>query len=213
MAGTKDRRRAILDAAARLIARRGVRGLRVEELAAEAGVSKALVYYHFEDRAGLLRGTLAFVGARAERCARSGPPDRDGPGAPLAELERRLLREIDDVPEVREHSAARGELRAGAVFDPELREELERSSGAWVREVADLLAGVAPGLPDRELVAAAERLTALVEGLGTRWLIGILPVAHARTLLREAVAAEAHHLGLPDRRKAAHDDAHAGLTA
>ncbi|MZE52785.1 TetR family transcriptional regulator, partial [Streptomyces sp. SID5770] len=40
----------ILEAAARVIARRGVRGLRVEELAAEAGVSTALIYYHFKDR-------------------------------------------------------------------------------------------------------------------------------------------------------------------
>ncbi|MYV72610.1 TetR family transcriptional regulator, partial [Streptomyces sp. SID1046] len=45
-----DRRRAILEGAARVIARRGVRGLRVSDLAAEAGVSTALIYYHFKDR-------------------------------------------------------------------------------------------------------------------------------------------------------------------
>jgi len=42
-----DRRTAILEGAARVIARRGVRGLRMEELAAEAGVSTALCDYHF----------------------------------------------------------------------------------------------------------------------------------------------------------------------
>lgn len=50
-----DGRTAILEAAATVIARRGARGLRVEEPAAEAGVSKALIHYHFEDRTGLLR--------------------------------------------------------------------------------------------------------------------------------------------------------------
>ncbi|WP_406065130.1 TetR/AcrR family transcriptional regulator [Streptomyces sp. NBC_01077] len=198
--GTKDRRRAILEAAARVIARRGVRGLRVEELAADAGVSKALVYYHFEDRAGLLRSTLEFIGARAERYTHRDPPRPHTPDSPLGELERRLLLELQDVPEVRENSTAWGELRAGAVFDPELRKELARARVDWVREVADLLGPGTPSVPDADLVAAAERLTALLEGLSTRWLIGILPVDHARELMREAVAAEAHLLGLPDRQ-------------
>ncbi|MFD9049644.1 TetR/AcrR family transcriptional regulator [Streptomyces zaomyceticus] len=260
----KDRRRTILEAAARVIARRGVRGLRVEELAAEAGVSKALVYYHFEDRAGLLRSTLEFIGARAERYTHRDPPAPQGPGAAvrdpgpsahgpgpvvrgagsaahapgagparreagsapdghgpaphgpgpaprdpcsaphgtgsaLGELERRLLLELQDVPEIRENSTAWGELRAGAVFDPELREDLARVGVAWVREVADLLGQGSPAVPDIELVAAAERLTALLEGLSTRWLVGILPVGHARELMREAIAAEARRLDLPDR--------------
>lgn len=182
----KDRRRTILEAAARVIARRGVRGLRVEELAVEAGVSKALVYYHFEDRAGLLRSTLEFIGARAERYTRRDPPTPQGPGAAvrdpgpaargpgpvvpaagsaahdpgtathdpgsgsarrefgsaphgpgpaphdrgpaphdrgpaphapgsaLGDLERRLLLELQDVPEIRENSTAWGELRVEA---------------------------------------------------------------------------------------------------
>ncbi|MFH8574958.1 TetR family transcriptional regulator [Streptomyces zaomyceticus] len=267
----KDRRRTILEAAARVIARRGVRGLRVEELAVEAGVSKALVYYHFEDRAGLLRSTLEFIGARAERYTRRDPPTPQGPGAAvrdpgpaargpgpvvpaagsaahdpgtathdpgsgsarrefgsaphgpgpaphdrgpaphdrgpaphapgsaLGDLERRLLLELQDVPEIRENSTAWGELRAGAVFEPELREDLARVGVAWVREVADLLGQGSPAVPDKELVAAAERLTALLEGLSTRWLVGILPVGHARELMREAIAAEARRLDLPDR--------------
>ncbi|WP_425558559.1 helix-turn-helix domain-containing protein, partial [Kitasatospora albolonga] len=41
-----DRRTEILRAATRVISRRGVRGLRVAELATEAGVSAALIYYH-----------------------------------------------------------------------------------------------------------------------------------------------------------------------
>ena len=60
-----DRQLVILEAAARLVARRGVRGLRMEELAAEAGVSTGLLYYHFKDRSTLLRRTLEFVNERA----------------------------------------------------------------------------------------------------------------------------------------------------
>ncbi|MER5886267.1 TetR/AcrR family transcriptional regulator [Streptomyces sp. NPDC001941] len=194
---TRDRKTAILEAAARVIAQRGVRGLRIEQLAGEAGVSKALVYYHFGDRARLLRHTLALVGERAERYTR-GPAGPDAGRDRLRELEDRLLLEFRDAPAVRENSTVWGELRAGAVFEPELREGLARASREWTEEVAGLLGRVAPGAPHERLTGAAERLTVLVEGLSTRWLIGVLPVGHAVELLREAVAAEAGALRRAD---------------
>jgi AcrR family transcriptional regulator len=166
----------------------------VEELAAEARVSKALIYYYFEDRAGLLRRTLEFISDRAERYTggRSGPAR---PSAPRQELERSFLLEFQEMPEVRENSTAWGELRASAVFDPQLRDELARAGLIWVREVADVLGRTRTGAPDHALVASAERLTALLEGLSTRWLSGILPLGHARELMREAIAVEVEQLG------------------
>ncbi|MEU8564246.1 helix-turn-helix domain-containing protein [Streptomyces cyaneofuscatus] len=194
-----DRRTAILEAAATVIARRGVRGLRVEELAVEAGVSKALIYYHFEDRTGLLRRTLAFVNNRAERYTAEQSAVDAATGAapasgPLRRLEQALLLELQDLPHVRENSTAWGELRASAVFDPELRGELALASVIWVREVADQLGEVRPTAPESALVASAERLTALLEGLSARWLSGILPLADARTRMREAIGVEVAHL-------------------
>ncbi|MFD7322668.1 TetR/AcrR family transcriptional regulator [Streptomyces sp. NPDC059875] len=186
----KDRKTAILEAAAQVIARRGVRGLRVEELAAEARVAKSLVYYHFGDRAGLLRHTLRFIGDRAERYTRGRPPGPRGPEDGRRELERRLLLELQETPEVRENSTAWGELRASAIFEPELREELARAGLEWVREIADLLGQVDPTAAGTARAAAAERLTVLLEGLSTRWLIGVLPVDHASELMRAAIAAE-----------------------
>ncbi|MET9976196.1 TetR/AcrR family transcriptional regulator [Streptomyces microflavus] len=197
-----DRRTAILEAAATVIARRGVRGLRVEELAAEAGVSKALIYYHFEDRTGLLRRTLAFVNNRAERYtaeqAAAGQPAAEAPAGPLRRLEQALLLELQDLPHVRENSTAWGELRASAVFDPELRGELALASVIWVREVADQLGEVRPTAPESALTASAERLTALLEGLSARWLSGILPLTDARTRMREAIGVEVAHLAQLD---------------
>ncbi|MFJ3437520.1 TetR/AcrR family transcriptional regulator [Streptomyces cyaneofuscatus] len=197
-----DRRTAILEAAATVIARRGVRGLRVEELAAEAGVSKALIYYHFEDRTGLLRRTLAFVNNRAERYtaeqAAAGQPTTEAPAGPLRRLEQALLLELQDLPHVRENSTAWGELRASAVFDPELRGELALASVIWVREVADQLGEARPTAPESALTASAERLTALLEGLSARWLSGILPLTDARTRMREAIGVEVAHLARLD---------------
>ncbi|MFE2292491.1 TetR/AcrR family transcriptional regulator [Streptomyces sp. NPDC059452] len=211
-----DRRTAILEAAATVIARRGVRGLRVEELAAEAGVSKALIYYHFEDRTGLLRRTLAFVNNRAERYtaeqsaaeaaadAEATPGSGATPG-PLRRLEQALLLELQDLPHVRENSTAWGELRASAVFDPELRGELALASVIWVREVADQLGEVRPTAPESALTASAERLTALLEGLSARWLSGILPLTDARTRMREAIGVEVTHLARHAAGPAAYD--------
>lgn len=193
-----DRRTAILRAAARTLSRRGVRALRVEEVAAEAQVSKALIYHHYTDRADLLRHTLEFINTRAGR----GTGHRRNPGCPAGarqELERVLLLEFQDTPEVRENSIAWGELKASAVFDPRLRDELAGAGRLWVREVADLLGRASPGPPDLALVASAERLTSLVEGVSARWLSGILPLERARGLLREAVAVEVSHLGRQPR--------------
>ncbi|MFF3644243.1 TetR/AcrR family transcriptional regulator [Streptomyces sp. NPDC002564] len=179
----------ILEAAARLIARRGVRGLRVEELAAEAGVSTGLIYYHFKDRTGILRHTLEFINNRAERYTTSRDEDAE-PLPPRAELEEILLLELQDTPEVRENSSAWGELRASAVFDEVLREDLARATLIWVQEVAALLGQVLPMTPAPALAAAGERLTALLEGLSMRWLSGGLQLDHARDLVRGAIDAE-----------------------
>ncbi|WP_030770813.1 MULTISPECIES: TetR/AcrR family transcriptional regulator [unclassified Streptomyces] len=192
-----DRRRAILEGAARVIARRGVRGLRVSDLAAEADVSTALIYYHFKDRTGILRHALAFIGDRADRY--TGAADELGAASPAMDphrlLERILLLEFQDLPEVRENSTAWGELRAHTIFDPELRDELTAAGAAWVEEVAGLLAAVSPAAPGAAVTAAAERLTALLEGLSGRWLSGLLPVGHARELMRGAIGVEIGRLG------------------
>ncbi|MEV7617242.1 helix-turn-helix domain-containing protein [Streptomyces sp. NPDC089799] len=188
---TTERRTAILEAAARVIARHGVRGLRVADVAAEAGVSTALVYYHFKDRSGILRHALAFIGDRADRYTAVEDDAAGGPPAdPRQLLERTMLLEFQDLPEVRENSTAWGELRAHTVFDPELREELAAAGAAWAAEVAGLLGGLRPGAPAADLTAAAERLTALLEGLSMRWLSGLLPLWHARELVREAIGVE-----------------------
>ncbi|MFD9517791.1 TetR/AcrR family transcriptional regulator [Streptomyces sp. NPDC059979] len=185
-----DRQALILEAAVRVIARNGVRGLRVEELAAEAGVSTALIYYHFKDRAGLVQRTLSFISDRA-----TGYTDealRDTPDARTALLQL-LLSEFQDTPRVRENSTAWGELRASAIFDTDLRETLAVSTRSWSQDTAEAISDAqAAGLADLHVTPldAAERLTALVEGLSERWLSGSLTLDRARELLTGAVDAE-----------------------
>ncbi|WP_435885727.1 TetR/AcrR family transcriptional regulator [Streptomyces subrutilus] len=179
-----------MEAAVRVIARNGVRGLRVEELAAEAGVSTALIYYHFKDRAGLVRRTLAFISDRATGYTDEALADTEDARTVLLQL---LLGELQDLPRVRENSIAWGELRASAVFDADLRAALAESTRSWSQDAAEAVsAAQAAGLADLRAAPldVAERLTALVEGLSERWLSGSVTLDRARELLTGAVDAE-----------------------
>jgi TetR/AcrR family transcriptional repressor of bet genes len=168
----------ILTAATRCIARSGVRGMRVGEVAREAGVSPALLYYHFTDRAGLLAATLDHINSVSTRDVADRPT-----GDPAERLRALLLGEIVDDAEVRETSAAWNELRSSAVFEPELAVSVAQTTAAWNRTVAE--AARAAGVDDPE--AGAEILTGLVEGLSTRWLSDSLSTDRARALLGRAI--------------------------
>ncbi|MEU9300141.1 hypothetical protein [Streptomyces sp. NPDC048269] len=130
-----------------------------------------------------------------------GPVRTHGTGAHLryggedarATLLQALLSELQDAPRVRENSTTRGELRAGAVFHAELREPLAESTRSRSQDTADAVSDAqAAGLADLHVASldAAERLTALVEGLGERWLSGSLTLERARGLLTGAVETE-----------------------
>jgi AcrR family transcriptional regulator len=183
----RGNRGAIVQAAAGAIARRGVRGMRVEEVAAEAGVSPALLYYHFENRAGLVRAALEHASERAPSTAlRERRTDGDG----YERLEAALLGELDDEAEVREAAVVWGEISASAVFEPELRDDVRRVSDEWQAAVS---AGIRAGLDDHSIRPevdpneAADTLISLVDGLCTRWLSGAIDRERARRLLRDAL--------------------------
>jgi len=180
-----DGRTALLDAACRSIAQKGLRGLRVEEVASDAGVAPSLIYHHFGDRASLLRSALEHVGQKAAIYTET---DHEASGR--EELVGSLVAEIQDDAEVRENSAAWGEFRDAAVFDKSLRPTLFRYTQEWIDDVAALVRrGQDDGSIGRELKpdSAGQQLTALAEGLSTRWLAGFLTTKEARSELRAGI--------------------------
>ncbi|UGT41206.1 TetR/AcrR family transcriptional regulator [Nocardia yamanashiensis] len=185
-----DRATQILEAAVRVIAQDGVRGLRIDKLATEAGVSTALIYYHFKDRSGVLHAALAHVNHRAQSYTDDAWIDS---ADPRTQLEATLLAELQDRDDVRETSIAWGELRASAVFNTDLRAPLTATTASWNTDIATLVraaqdTGTIPAAVDA--AAAAERLTALIEGLSERWHSGSLSLDRARHLLSGAITAE-----------------------
>lgn len=95
-------RELILAAADRIIARTGIAGLTMDEVACEAGVGKGTLFRRFESRAGLMGAILDRSEREWQRLVLSGPPPL-GPGAdPTARLlalghsrVRRNLRHVD----------------------------------------------------------------------------------------------------------------------
>jgi AcrR family transcriptional regulator len=183
-----DRKRAILDAAIGVIARKGVRGMRVEDVAERAGVAVSLLYYHFDNRNGLVRATLKHANERAAETIE----DLDAGQRSGAELiVTMLLAELEDPVQARELSTLWSEVMAAASFDPSLHEHLAEASGRWGTLVAD---AVWRGQEDGSIAALgapedlAALLTAAVDGIGARRLAGLITRERARELLAMSVA-------------------------
>jgi AcrR family transcriptional regulator len=165
-----------------MIAKRGIGGLRVEEVADQADVSTALLYYHFRNRAGLVDAAFQMASENAPSTAlRVASSRRNGYEA----LEEALLAELDN--KTREYAIVWGEVSARAVFEPELRPRVRQINHAWRQTVAG---AIARGIDDGSIAAdvvpedAAEVLIVLVDGFSTRWLSDSLELERARELMR-----------------------------
>jgi AcrR family transcriptional regulator len=75
-----DARARIVDAGVRCIAREGVADASMAAIALEAGVSKALLHYHYRDRSTLLAEIVEQIGVRIIERERAAIDDSDGLG-------------------------------------------------------------------------------------------------------------------------------------
>jgi AcrR family transcriptional regulator len=191
----EGRREAILEAACRVIARGGAERLRMSDVAAEAGVSSALVHYYCATREELLR--QAFLHADARAAAAEAELDREG--AATERLERHLLLYLQEGSVIYEDWVLWREMVSHALFDERYRPALEDAYRGWVEGLTAIIvdgkeAGDVAERVDAD--ATARRLSAVTDGLGEQVLLGILDRDRCRRLIREAIALE---IGAPDR--------------
>ena len=190
-------REKLLKAASASIAESGVRGLRIEDVAARADVAVSLLYYYFKSRAGLLQATMEFSNERAPTFSLDEIFESEESAYQL--LEGAMLREFGSSPEVRENCVVWNELTASAVFDEELRKQIDEVSIRWTKTTASFIeSGQADGSirADVEAHAEAELLTSLLDGLISRWLSGSLTRTRAQELMRILVR---DRLEVPER--------------
>ncbi|MEW1987606.1 TetR/AcrR family transcriptional regulator [Brevibacterium casei] len=193
----------ILEATRQEIAANGVRGLRVQNVAKRAGVSLGLVYYHFEDRSGLLTATIDSVNQAVEgRVLRPGTSRGD-----TEAIIDQLAGEVGDESALRSDSVVWNEIRAIAVFEAELREALATTTRDWEKRFGELLRSL--GLGERAVDDTATLLTSLVEGISGRWLSAQLETAEAQRLIRlgagSILAAATARAGTDERARTAVD--------
>ncbi|HET8979885.1 MAG TPA: TetR/AcrR family transcriptional regulator [Solirubrobacteraceae bacterium] len=197
-AGRNGARERILAAAVRQIAGDGIDGVRIARIAMDAGVSPALVHYHFATRESLLAEALDYSYALAGDARLKDIPPA---GATHAQ---RLAMMIDQclptTPALTEDWVLWMELWLRAVRHPELRpfaEELYARMRAWFAD--EITAGIAAGEFARcDPEEVADRTLALLDGFGVRTLIGdsAVPLERAR---RAVSASLARDLGVGER--------------
>jgi AcrR family transcriptional regulator len=182
-------REAILRAACRAIAERGVDRVRMRDIAEAAGVSPTLPHYYFKTRPELLRQAFEHAEEGMVRLEQQVAGD----GAPRERLERLLLVYFDADPQVYEIWMLAREMTTHAIREPALRDSHEDVYSSWTAAIAEVIregqrAGGFPAGVDAD--QAAWRLTALVEGLGTWLLTGMATRRQCRRLVGDAVVRE-----------------------
>jgi TetR/AcrR family transcriptional regulator, repressor for neighboring sulfatase len=182
----EEARRLILETAQALIARAGPEGLRLQEIAAAAGISHPLILHHFGSREGLVRALVQQAVAEL----------RDKLVAAMGSAEHSLEQELDQVFDAYRDGLAQ-RLAWLATIDP----AGEAVGPTIMRDIADTLharrvAAAPPGVvPDRadteslvHLIAVAAFGDALV-GTRLRRSAGLPPTRETERRFRAWLAA------------------------
>jgi AcrR family transcriptional regulator len=189
-AAQSERVTEILRAACRVVVRDGAHGLRMASVAAEAGVSKALVHYYFATRRELLRAAVAYADEHWHEAVTEATADLPT-GA--ARVERALLASFETGTPYDEHRALWNEVWSSLRADEELRPVVEGFYAGWhARLVAFLDEGRRDGSVPAAIdpVEAAWRLTATADGLDSMRYLGLVDADAASALMRSAIVLE-----------------------
>ncbi|MHB8718410.1 MAG: TetR/AcrR family transcriptional regulator [Candidatus Dormibacteria bacterium] len=158
-----ERRQAFVNAAWRCAATRGYHAMTVEDVCAEAGVSKGAFYVHFASKHDLLTAIIEDDVAALRGIVESLDRRRLGPTESLRGLTQAMLQQGDDPARVQ----VRADVWAAVLADPDVREqaraavtERRRLLRAWIEEA--IAAGEMVAVPANALASV---LLALNDGL------------------------------------------------
>jgi AcrR family transcriptional regulator len=182
------RREQLLDATKAIVARQGFHAVSIEAVAREAGITRPIVYGHFEDLPGLLEALVEREGARALRQLADVLPAALAAGDPREQLVQAFLGYLQAVradpatwrlvlmpPEGAPQVLRRHVAKGRAAVLARLAEAVRPGLGAG-RESPD------PELTARTLSAAADEAARLLLTDPERYPVERL-VAHARWVL------------------------------
>ncbi len=172
------RRREIAQAVWAVIAERGIEGVTLRCVAAEAGVSVGRIQHYHASREELVRDSCReLLKAATQRF------EAAGDATPVERLRRLILGRIPTTPEFAIGTSIWLAYEAKSVDDPVIAELVQRGHAGGVRETAALLGEC--GVADAPAVAL--RLMATAEGLAIRVLVGGLEPRAATELLEDLI--------------------------
>jgi DNA-binding transcriptional regulator YbjK len=192
------RRRELCDAAIRVLAEHGSRGLTHGQVDRYAEVPDGTTSYYYRTREALLRGVgkrVAEIDVANLKSVIDRPLDPDSPFAHLAEL---TMMQADGPGLML--NRARHELLLGAARDPDLAETSQSFVGRIIAMSRDAIAHLQPDTSDPELLnAQTAAVTTFIAGVFARLVAGDRTVSDAGQLARmlQAVVAAvaAQHAG------------------
>jgi AcrR family transcriptional regulator len=186
----------ILRATCTILPRRGYSATRMADIAAEAKVSLAALYAHFESREDLLLSAIDWAN-------REGTLEREAIIHSARSATEKLVAFLDlAVPSgsVREEHALYLDLWSRVAGEPKLRPMVVRARERWHRYFKEIIEqGIASGefQPRGDVDDIVARVVAIQTGLGVEAIVQFdwMPEERARTLLAACVSAE---LGIED---------------
>ena len=173
------RRREIAQAVWAVIAERGIEGVTLRSVAAEAGVSVGRIQHYYASREELVRDSCReLLKAATQRF------EAVDDTTPVEKLRRLVLGRIPTTPEFAIGTSIWLAYEAKSVDDPVIAELVQRGHAGGVQEAAALLSEC--GVADASAVAL--RLMATAEGVAIRGLVGGLEPRGATELLENLIA-------------------------
>ena len=164
----KDRQERILDAVLSLLAQRGISGVSMRAVAAEAGVSLGLVNYHYEDKTSLIRAALRRI--EADDIAMVEPdPTLD----PEVRLRVALKRVADAEFLTTEYLSLRLQLWSLARAHEEYEQINTEAQKRYRSGLSALIRAARPGLSRGECNRRAADIDVLQNGLWLTALLGL----------------------------------------
>ncbi|WP_374969202.1 TetR/AcrR family transcriptional regulator [Terrabacter sp. BE26] len=165
----EQRREALVDATIRAIRKHGA-GVGMDDIAAEAGTSKTVVYRHFEDKAGLYRAVAARIDARVVRNVGAALARTSGPAGArqlVASTVEAYLSLVESDTEVYRFVVTRPLVDRPLPDDP-VGETVDQVADQLTRLLLDSL--TAPGTDPSRARTWAIALVGAVQAVADDWL-------------------------------------------
>ena len=196
-----ERRRALCDAAIRVLAEQGSRGLTHGRVDRSAGVPDGTTSYYYRTRQALLRAVgqrVAEIDVANLQSVSDEPPT---PDAPFAHLARLTLEQAGG--DGLALNRARHELLLGAARDPALADTTREFAARIDAMARDAIAQLQPGTADPIRDAQAIAVTTFLAGVLTRLAAGDQSINDVERLARllAAIAAAVANEGVDDGRR------------